>query len=48
MCATVGVVGVTAERGPEVEADGLVIEVPDEKPCEHAFTLKIVKKDLEL
>ncbi len=26
------------------EADGLVIETPDERPCDHAFVFKIVRK----
>ena len=42
--ASVTMLGADGELPWTVTPDGLVIKIPDRKPCEHAFVFKIVRK----
>ncbi len=44
MYVTVQMLGVSGDLRWSLGEQGLVVQMPEKRPCEHAYVLKIVKK----
>ena len=42
---SVKMLGIDKELKWSITKDGLVVEMPEEKPCEHAYVFKITRRD---